>query len=834
MGTFIRWSLIVVAAIAFCVAAVIGGGYGLLSLTVTAKEGAAPLAGLGQPVRIYKDKHAIPHIEAANRADALRALGYLHASERLWQMEMLRRAAEGRISEIFGEQTIASDRFLRTLDLATPSRQSFDNLAEETQRLLTAYAEGVNGWIDREVATFEPRLPAEFILLDHNPEPWAPWHSIAVLKVMALTLDANMNEEIGRLALAARGFNPRQIEEIYPAGPRDTPPLLPDLRALYGFGKKGKDRSEEDSERVSDADRMPPVVAREPWPLALPASNNWVLAGSRTKSGKPLLANDPHLAFTAPTTFYLAHLRYRAGETVRNLVGGTLPGTPLVLAGRNDHLAWGLTTTYLDSQDLFIEALNPDNPDKYRVPQGYREFDRRDTVIKVKGGDDVPFVRRATRHGPVLPDGFRKLRERLPQGHVAALSWTGLAADDTTIAGALDIAHAENVSDFILKLQPMVAPMQSIVVADETGDIAVIAAGRAPVRSAYNRVAGRAPVPGWVEFYDWEGYRPFLSLPFDINPPSGAFATANANWLPADYNRLITHDWVEDFRQRRVEELFVDDGRKHSLATMVAGQADMISRAMLRFRDEALAALPQGVRLNEEIMTALAAWDGRMDKDRPEPLLMTAWHRNLQRLMLGDDLGADFELVQSGNITRMLNMLTSTGARNWCDRTPTPAIETCGEILFQAMADTLAELERRYGDNWREWRWGRAHRTWHAHRPFSEVDMLAGMFTIRAEMSGGKYTLWRNSNDFSGERPYAGVHGSQLRAIYDLADLDRSRYMISTGQSGNFLSPHYRDLVDDWAEMDYLTIPTDPAAYRERAAGVFTLSPAEGANEATP
>lgn len=825
MKKLVRWIAWGMLGIGLILSGLVIGGYGLLRQTIAPIEGETSLAGLSANVSVIRDAHGIPHIEGESRADVVRALGWVHASERSWQMEVLRMAGQGRLSEMFGEQTVSSDRFLKTLNLEKSARRSVTALRSDSQALLAAYSDGVNAWINRETGTFEPSLPVEYIVLGHNPEPWEPWHSVLVLKVMALTLDANMDEEIGRMALAARGFGPRQIDEVYGAGPRDNPPLLPDLRALYGWDKNGKPGAQSaDVAPTPQKERLaavPPATA--PWTLQLPASNNWAISGSKTVSGKPLLANDPHLGLTAPSVFFLAHLRWQKEGKTRNLIGGSLPGTPLILSGRNDYLAWGLTTTYLDSQDLFLEQLNPDNAEQYRTREGFADFETEQTEIRVRGGDTVPLVRRITQHGPVLPGGYKKLSERLPEGHVAALSWTALSEDDTTIDGAFDIAVSRNVDEFVDSTSRMVSPMQSIVVADIEGKIGLVAPGRIPRRSEFNKVQGRAPVPGWVPFYQWLGFHGPDDVPKIIDPQSGAVATANANWLPESYDKHITFDWAEHFRQDRVEELFLRSNRKLSMETMIAGHADNKSRALENFRDVALEQLPQGVILNEEMLDALRRWDGLVTSDSPVPLVLNAWHRNLQELMLADDLGDDFELVKKGNLTRMLDMLTSTGARNWCDKINTTPVESCGELLFEAAELAIEEIEQAQGINWKEWRWGDAHKTLHEHRPFTRVGALSRYFTIRREMNGGTYTLLRNSNDFSKDEPYAGLHGSALRTVYDFSDLEKSLFIISTGQSGNVMSPHYDDLADLWAKVEYVPMHTNPENYRHDAAGEFVL-----------
>ncbi len=308
------------------------------------------------------------------------------------------------------------------------------------------------------------------------------------------------------------------------------------------------------------------------------------------------------------------------------------------------------------------------------------------------------------------------------------LSWTALSQNDTTLDGVFDIGIAESVDDFLAKTRVMKSPMQSIVVADTDGKIGIIAPGNVPVRSRFNRVAGRAPVPGWEKRYAWLDMLAPDQLPMIRDPLSGVVGSANANWLPADYEQHITYDWAENFRQERIEQLYVTSNAKQSVATMKMGQGDTLSLGLMRFRDAALEDMPQGVRLNEEIQSALEQWDGRMEMDRPEPLILVAWHRNLLEVMLRDDLGDDFELVESGRLTRVLGMLIGSGARNWCNKADTPSVETCGDALYEAGELALAELISKYGKNWKEWQWGNASNTLHEHRPFSQVGAAFALF----------------------------------------------------------------------------------------------------------
>jgi penicillin G amidase len=815
MRTYLKWLVRGIAIMAVCAVLAAAAGFNALYSSLPAANGAMLLEGLGAPVRIFRDPHGVPHIEAASYEDAVSALGFVHAQDRLWQMHVLRMVSEGRLSELFGSATIDTDIFLRTVDLAGASRRSFEALSPEAKNYLTAYAEGVNAWLGRDTGILSARLPPEFIILGKSAEAWQPWHTIAILKVMALTLDSNLSTELRRLAMASRGFSPHEIDELIPYGPHENPPPLPDLRQLFEFGKSS----------AANRTEFDPKSAELAWKTGVTASNSWVVAGSRTTTGNPLLANDPHLASQTPTLFYLVHMAFGHGGENRQLVGASLPGTPLVLTGRNDRVAWGLTTANLDSQDLFVEKVNPDDESQYLTPDGWRPFETETVRIEVSGGKPVEFVRRTTRHGPVLPDSYSRISAILPQGHVGALQWVSLADDDVTYEGATALNLAVDVDGLIAATRKMIAPMQAIVAADRDGNIAAIAPGRVPVRDPANLIAGRAPVPGWLPQYDWRGYLAPDAVPEIINPANGALATANANWLPPGYSHHITYDWDEDYRQARIDHLIVGANEPLSPQSMRDTQADDYSPALDEFRKLALQQLEAGVDQDAGLTAAMASWDGRMPADSPLPLILTAWWRHTNIGLFADDLGEEFTRFDNGRMQPIIEALGEAGSRDWCDRTDTERKESCGVILAQALSAAMSELREMQGDDWRRWRWGKAHRALGEHRPFSSVALLAPFFAVTPESAGGSYTLLRGKTNFGDKEPYRNAHTSAYRAWYDLGDMDDAQYIIATGQSGHFLSSHYGDLAEDWANLRYIAIPTEPTQYMRDIEGTWTLTP---------
>ncbi len=821
MVRIIKWLLcgtLLLSLLGLVVAAII---YMILLRSIPAESGFSEIDGLEEEVRVVFDQEGIPHIEAQSQMAAARVMGIVHARDRLWQMEVQRMAGQGRLSEMFGSATLESDVFLRTLNMTESAKQSFDNLRPETRAILEAYVAGVNSYMRRKTRAFESSLPPEFSIVEHTPEPWEAWQGGLVVKVMALTLDQNIGYEIQRLALAARGFTPREIEDVVPYGPKENPPPLPDLRELYGFSISGKQSAKiEVFERTED--RLEKAFM---WPTGQSASNNWVISGARTISGKPILANDPHLGLTAPSVFYLAHVSFQHDGEQRHVIGASLPGTPLILAGRNDRLAWGLTTTGLDAQDLYVEQINPDNPEVYRTEFGWRRFLESEETIQVSGEEPYVFTRRETRHGPVLPDSYRNLKRILPDDHVAALKWAALTPDDTTLDAAIDISLSKSTGDFVEAARAIVSPMQSMVVGDVDGNIALVAPGRAPVRHQDNLVHGRAPVLGWEPVYEWQGYIPFDELPQITNPSSGALATANANFLPDDYSRHITHDWAEHFRQDRVEQLVIEADQKHNVAASREIMADTYSDAMIRLRNIAFQTMTTSGGSGDELLAALQAWDGRMDADRPEPLIMLAWFRHLHRAILADELGEFYEYFEKGKVTVLLRLLETSGVRNWCDRFRTTADEDCSEILRDALDEAINELTELHGNDWQKWRYGAAHIAYGEHRPFARIGVLASLFSIEVPSAGGPYTLMRGQTDFSKAQPYHSRSASAYRAIYDLDNMDSSIFIQSTGQSGHFLSRFYRNFSERWARNEFITMTTKKNEYENQAAGIWVFKP---------
>ena len=750
-------------------------GYAYLRQSLPKTEGEIHLTGIGAPVEILRDRYGIPHIFAASLEDASFGLGYAHAQDRLWQMEMGRRIAAGRLSEVVGPGGLEIDRFMRTLGVRRAAEANLRAVDSDTRQQLDAYTAGVNAFL-----ASGPVLPPEFWLTGVRPEPWSSIDSVAWTKMMAWDLGRNFAEELLRMRLA-KTLPLARIHEFLPPYPGEPPPVIADLKELYGT-------LERDAIRLA---RFAPDNEGL-------GSNNWVVSGERSASGKPLLANDPHLALSAPPVWYFAQMS-APGVSV---IGATLPGVPGVILGRNERIAWGFTNTGPDVQDLYIEKLEAAGG--YLAPEGPRPFQEIEETINVKGAQPEKLRVRISRHGPVISDVLRAARDETPRGHVIAFAWTALAEDDRTVQVALKFARAREWDGFLAGARDLVAPQQNIVYADIEGNIGFVAAGRVPLRKVANDLKGYAPAPGWLAKYDWDGYIPFEQLPRSFNPASGAVVTANHRITPPGYPYFISSTWEPPYRADRIQQL-LDATRKHDVPSFARIQADVTSLAMRELLPKLLATRPRSEEARKAL-ELLRKWDGAMAPERAEPLIAWAWWRELARAIYADELGDAFRQNWLARAVFMSNVLSGDpGLARWCDDVRTPAVETCEEQLSLSLDAALEDLGRRYGADPSRWRWGEAHVARHEHRPFGRQPLLAKLFDIRVPSPGDAYTVNVGRSNFNDDaEPFANRHAASLRAIYDLSDLEKSLYIHSGGQSGNVLSDHYRAFTEAWAKNEYI------------------------------
>lgn len=731
--------------------------------------GRIEIAGLAAPVEIQRDRWGVPRIRAATAEDAYLGLGFVHAQDRLWQMELRRRVAQGRLSELVGARGLPVDRYMRTLGLHRRAVAAAGFLADEPRRYLEAYARGVNAFL----ADHPGPLPPEFLILWHRPEPWTVADSLAFTRLMALDLGENWRTELLRARLA-RVVTPGQLADLFPA-PGARAPVTIDRDLQAGLDLDGL-----------DLERLAAVLPPAPPPGL--GSNIWAVDGDRTASGRPLLANDPHLGLDLPGPWYLAGLEAPG----LNVIGGTMPSMPIVVVGRNAALAWGLTNTAPDTQDLFVERIDPQDPGRYLTPDGPQPFTLREETIGVRFGQPERMTVRETRHGPVVSDLGDP--SGLAQGdRVLALAWTALAEGDVTLTAGFGLATATTPAELDAALVGFGSPQQNVVYATADGRIGLVAPGRVPIRRSGD---GSFPVDGADGRGDWIGMIPYIALPRLTEPRHGQIVNANNRLVDETYPFLIARDWDPGLRARRIEALLADRTglTAADFAAMQADQHSTLADDMLPH----LLAAGAARQTMPALLEALSAWDRTMAADRPEPLAFAAWYHELAAALYADELGPLFEAYRGQRADFVALVL---GERQvWCDDVDTVPVETCAERVGLAWQRAAAGLAAAYGGDWRDWRWGTAHRLEMSHEPFGRLPLLGGLYSLGLKRGGDGSTVdvasYRAGPDGVS---FTSRSGPSYRMVVDLAAPERSLFVAATGQSGHPLSPYWSDLTTVWA-----------------------------------
>ena len=747
--------LAAIGAVVLLLAALVAGA---VWLTVPETEQTASISGLSGVVDVRYDTDWVPRIRAGSETDAASALGFLHARDRMFQMELMRRAASGRLSEIAGPATLPIDRMMRTLGLRQRAVADFATLPPDTQTMLEAYARGVNAWIDLKGRFAAP----EFLVLG-SPERWEATDCLLWAKTMGLWLSMNWRQELARQAVAGR-VPAAMLDQLWPSQ----------------TGVPAPDAMNASSTRFADAaSRLLAVLPQFPGAYTLPwsASNEWAVDGRHSVTGRPLLAGDPHLAFSFPGIWYLA----RIDMPGRVLAGATAPGVPFLVLGHNGKIAWTFTTTGADVQDIFIET--PAGPGEYQTPTGPKPFALREERIKVRGQDDVVLTVRATRHGPVISDLDH------PDGPILAVAMGNLQPADTAASGLLALNRAGSVQDAGTAATAISSPVQNLLVADAK-TIGLFVTGRVPIRKAGD---GSAPVPGDGS-HDWTGWASGEQLPHIVSPESGRIVNANEPVWQPDFPIFMGRDTFGAWRANRIRELLGQSDRQ-TLADFAAMQVDVVDPFAKQVLP-ALMAVPGITGTAEKALGLLRGWDGSAAMESPAPLIFNAWmeafyNAVLHHVGLTAGVGAP--------ISDFVASVLSPAGAHWCDG-------DCGPMLRDSLGEAVRDLSMRFGDDPATWRWGQAHQATFAHPMFRNIPVLGSLTTISVPSPGDDNTLDRGGTNTA----FQSVHGAAYRGVYDLSDLDRSLFMVTPGQSGNMFSSHARDFVMRW--RDGATITLGPTA----------------------
>ncbi|MFY0621405.1 MAG: penicillin acylase family protein [Pelagimonas sp.] len=817
MAVLFKWLLRATSGIIALAVLALIATYFLASRSLPDYEKTLPVAGITADIEIIRDNTAVPHIMAVSDRDAFFGLGYAHAQDRLWQMTLMRRTVQGRLSEIFGQRTISIDTLLRRLDLYTLATASVSAQDPRTLDALEAYSAGVNARITEINSASLGRGAPEFFMFSAPIAPWQPADSVAIVKLMALQLSGHISDEVLRARTSLLLDDAQRLSDILPDMPGTGVAALP----------RYADLAPGDLPRFAASqprnDFLNPVAPRG---LA-GASNAWPASPDRSASKGTLLANDPHLGFTAPAIWYLARMELQSG----GVIGGSIPGIPTIMAGRSEKLAWGLTSSYLDDQDLFLEELNPDNPEEYRTPEGYKPFRTRKSIITIKDAAPVTVTLRWTDNGPVLPRSQFDIGAVTPPGHVMTLGWTALSPKDTSISGAIGLMMAQSVEEAIDASRAYIAPSQNVTLID-ADTVAMKLVGAMPRRNPAHQSRGRLPSAGWLEQNRWQGMLPYTQNPEFLAPEGGIVGNTNNKITDAPFPNHVSYEWGDSHRVQRWQALM--QGRKvHTRDSFIEAQLDTVSPAArillplmgrdLWYTGEAAAeGTPE--RRRQRALELLANWTGEMNEHMPEPLIYSAWLRALQERLIRDDLGplADkFNHVEPLFIERVFRDIG--GASVWCDVIRSARVETCSDIARMALDDALVWIDETYGTKLESLQWGTAHEAVHEHTVLGEVPLLSSFVNIRQSTSGGDHTLMRGRSSGEDPTPFANVHGAGYRGVYDFADPDSSVFISSTGQSGHFLSRHYDDQGQLWRRGEYIPMSLDIDLARAASVGITRL-----------
>ena len=771
--------------------------------------------GIVGPVEIVRGEYNVPHVFGSSDQDVFFGLGFVHAQDRLWQMAINRQFVQGRLSEVFGERTLSADRLMHSLDLYRLASEALQFQDGYTKDALTAYSAGVNAWIDIINRKTLGRGSPEFYLFDMELRPWNPVDSLALLSLNAFDLSPHMSEEILRQKL---------LQKISLVRARD---LMPMSQEIHTSGIQTTALPARNAGDMNFAWYDHAMTNRFATPGAASggASNSWAIMPEWTPTGGAILANDPHLRYSAPSIWMLARIELANG----GLIGATIPGIPLILMGRSSKLSWGLTYSYLDDQDLYFEQLDPSSSSRYLTPEGFKEFDNRVSVIAVAGNQPYSHTNYWTENGPVIDPSLLDIGMIQPEGHVVSLAWTLLEKENLTMSGALRLMRSRNIDEAIAAGELIRAPALNIMLA-EKDNIAFQTVGAAPLRHIFNETLGQVPSAGWKHQNRWHGELPYEYLPRSRNPDSGFLANTNNRLTNNRFPWHISHVWGDTTRIDRVNRI-LHGLDAHSVDSTIAAQNDVVSEAARKLLPLLARNLWHTIsddadERRSEALQRLQSWVGNMDEFNPEPLIYVAWTRYLMRLLIQDELGSlsmDFARPDFDFIQRVF--MNVDGAGIWCDIAQTAETEDCDHIAAVALDQALASLVASHGEEMAQWRWGNVHLAAHDHEVLGGTPYLSWLFNIRHSTPGGDHTINRSSLDWSAQEPYISSDGPGYRAIYNMASTDDSMFIISTGQSGHVLSRHYDDLGTIWRTGDYIPMSLNHEVIRNSAIGRTVLEP---------
>jgi penicillin G amidase len=809
-------------------------------------DGEIQLDGLEGRVDIYRDAMGIPNIYAASVHDLFFAQGYVHAQDRFWQMDAWRHIGSGTLSEMFGKGQLETDTFLRTLGWRSIAEREYAELDPHSKTIIHAYTDGVNAYLKDRDAT---ALSLEYAVLgllspDYQIEEWTPIHSLTWGKAMAWDLRGNMSEEIER-AVLLKTLTPQQVAQLFPPYPEDHPVIVNEM--LYGISAASVSAQaaafDIPNETLSALEHNVSLLDMALGPKGDGiGSNSWALSGSRTTTGMPLFSNDPHLGIQMPSIWYQVglHCMPKTDECPYEVTGFSFAGVPGVVIGHNDRIAWGFTNTGPDVMDLYIEKVNPDNPDQYEVNGQWVDFETYTETINIVGGDPVEIAVRSTRHGPVISEVYGPLKNEgdpkdtefeafkdragiaLPESYVVALQWTALTPS-TLFRAIWGFNRAQNWDEFREAARSFHVPAQNLLYADVDGNIAYQMPGDIPIRTKGD---GSLPVPGWTDEYEWTGLIPFEDLPYTFNPQDGYIATANNRVAPFDYPNLITTSWDYGFRAERIVDMIENAPAKIDIAFIQAMQGDSFDANGPVFVPLLTAMEYKAPSPNAAIaMDLLTTWDYQDRAGSAAAAVFNAFWRHFLQNTFDDELPERYQTDGGSRWNEIMRQMDESSAW-WDDVSTTDRVETRHDIMQRSFDEGVEELEEILGRDPAKWNWGEMHAATFRNSTLGEsgVGLIEALFNRGPYVTGGGDTIV-NATGWSVRDGYETNWLPSMRMIVDMADLNNSLTVHTTGQSGHAYHPHYIDMAPMWANMEYYPMLWDPAAVMQNVEGHLVLQP---------
>lgn len=804
-----RFALVVSVTVIVALIGAVVFAYASVRRSFPDVSGSVTVSGLSGDVTITRDDFGIPQIYADTAEDLFFAQGYVHAQDRFFEMDFRRHVTSGRLAELFGESAVDTDKFVRTLGWRRVAEREYANLDGKTQRLLKSYAAGVNGYMESRSTS---QLSLEYAILglqrgSYQPERWSPVDSVAWIKAMAWDLNSNMDDEIDRV-LATEKLDDEKVAELYPPYPPDHHTIVGQGTVSDGSftqtpvsGTRNRPAVRQAAQSLSSAqdaaEALPKLLGLGKEGIG---SNSWVVDGRHTASGKPLLANDPHLAASMPGVWYQVGLHCRTvnEECPYDVSGFSFSGLPGVVIGHNRDIAWGFTTLYADVSDLYLEKVDGDS---YELDGQRKPLTLREETIKVAGGDDEVITVRSTDHGPIISDldadahaVGRRDTHQVPEGrYEVSLRWAGLDPEPT-IKAVFALNSARNWNEFRSAAKLFNVPSQNLVYADTKGNIGYQAPGSIPIRGKGD---GRWPAPGWDSAYDWKKKIPFDELPRAYNPGSGMIVTANNKVIGDQYPYIIGADHAAGYRSERIREL-LSKHKDLTVGDMTRIQFDAhnpIAAELVPY----LLDIDMGSEFYRQGQELLRDWDFQQTADSAAAAYFNAVWTNVLARTFHDDLPEDQWPGGGERWFNVMRTLLDKPSSPWWNNRTTAQVETRDEILMQAMRDARNDLTSKISRDPDEWSWGRLHTL----TLRNETLGTSGISVVERIFNRGPYPVSGggglvNATSWDAAQGYEATSVPSMRMVVDLADLDRSRWIQLTGNSGHAFEAHYLDQFELW------------------------------------